>query len=86
MFCICHRGKGMAPRRAKEAIPRFRLKEAMKAAGMTNVSELARASGVSRPTIHAMLNNSAGQVHLKTLGRLAVALKLENPGDLIGWS
>jgi hypothetical protein len=31
----------------------------MEDAGKTNVSELARESGVSRPTIHAMLNNSS---------------------------
>ena len=72
--------------RTKDPVPQFRLREAMNAAGITNVSELARISGVSRPTIHAMLNNSAEQVHLRTLGRLARALGLTSPGDLVGWS
>lgn len=79
-------GQDMARHRTKELVPRFRLREAMEAAGRTNVSELARDSGVSRPTIHAMLNNSSEQVHLKTLGRLARVLGLQSPGELIGWS
>ncbi len=75
----------MARRRRRELVPRFRLLEAMEDAGMTNLSELARDSGVSRPTIYSLLNNSSGQVHLRTLGRLAHALGLESPGDLIVW-
>ena len=78
-------GHDMARRRTKELVPQFRLRQAMEDAGKTNVSELARESGVSRPTIHAMLNNSSEQVYLRTLGRLARALGLESPGELIIW-
>jgi hypothetical protein len=67
-------------------IPRFRLLEAMDDAGLSNLSELSRRSGVSRPTIYSLLNNSSGQVYLRTLGRLALALDLESPGDLIVWA
>jgi DNA-binding phage protein len=57
----------------------------MEAAGMSNLSELARLSGVSRPTIYSLLDNSSEQVYLRTLGRLAHALGLRSPGDLIVW-
>ncbi len=76
------------PRRRtrKMRVPRFRLLEAMDDAGLSNLSELSRRSGVSRPTIYSLLNNSSGQVYLRTLGRLALALDLESPGDLIVWA
>lgn len=77
----------MARRRTRKMrIPRFRLLEAMDDAGLSNLSELSRRSGVSRPTIYSLLNNSSGQVYLRTLGRLALALDLESPGDLIVWA
>jgi len=77
----------MARRRTRKMrTPRFRLLEAMDDAGLSNLSELSRRSGVSRPTIYSLLNNSSGQVYLRTLGRLALALDLESPGDLIVWA
>jgi len=77
----------MARRRTRKMpVPRFRLLEAMDDAGLSNLSELSRRSGVSRPTIYSLLNNSSGQVYLRTLGRLAHALDLESPGDLIVWA
>lgn len=69
--------------RVPEAV--FRLAEAMEQAGISSVAELSTMSGVSRPTIYAMLANRSQQIRLETLGRLAFHLGVKSPGDLIVW-
>jgi DNA-binding Xre family transcriptional regulator len=62
----------------------FRLREVLE--GMPeppNLSELARATGVSRTTVHAMYHNVTTRVDLATLDVLADALGCE-PGELVG--
>lgn len=62
----------------------FRLREVLD--GMPkppNLSELARASGVSRMTVHSMYHNLTTRVDLATLDALARALGCE-PGELVG--
>ncbi|HEX6815424.1 MAG TPA: helix-turn-helix transcriptional regulator [Gemmatimonadaceae bacterium] len=60
---------------------RFRVDELLRARGMSQ-SDLARASGVSLFTVHAIANNRTVQVRLDTLEKLARALGVE-PGELI---
>lgn len=60
---------------------RFRLKEALDEAGMTQ-TEMFRKSGVSLTTINRMCANLTSQVSLRTLDRLAAVLRIQ-PGDLI---
>jgi transcriptional regulator with XRE-family HTH domain len=59
----------------------FRLREILEAHEMTQAA-LAKASGVSLPTISRLCRNETAQVSLSTLDKLATALKVE-PGELI---
>lgn len=60
---------------------RFRLKELLERAGISQ-NELARQSGVSFPTINAMMQNKTRGVQLETLDAIARVLKVE-PGELL---
>jgi DNA-binding Xre family transcriptional regulator len=62
----------------------FRLRDVMEGRpAPPNLSELARASGVSYPTVRAIYHNATTRVDLATLDALAQALGCE-PGQLIG--
>ena len=60
---------------------RFRLKEVLEAAGMSQ-SELVRRSKVSYPTVNGMVGNRTTRVDLSTLDALSKVLGCE-PGDLL---
>ena len=53
--------------------------------GIKTITELAKQTGLSRPTLTAMADNTGTQVLLATLGRVAEALQQKSPGDLIVW-
>lgn len=58
----------------------FRLLEIMIQRGL-GITQLAKMSGLSRPTIYALRDNTADGVALATLGALCTALAIE-PGEL----
>ena len=60
----------------------FRLRDLLESHDMTQAA-LAKASGVSLPTISRLTRNETAQVSLATLDKLARALGVE-PGELIG--
>ncbi len=60
---------------------RFRLKELLEAAGMSQ-SELVRRAKVSYPTVNGMVGNRTTRVDLSTLDALSKVLGCE-PGDLL---
>lgn len=60
---------------------RFRLAALLDAAGMSQ-AELAERAKLSTRTINRMCLNTAGQVSLKTLDKIATVLGVE-PGELI---
>lgn len=60
---------------------RFRLREMLEAAGMSQ-TQLARDSGVSFATVNRICTNATEQVSLKTLDAIAAVLGIQ-PGDLI---
>jgi DNA-binding Xre family transcriptional regulator len=58
----------------------------MAEAGIKTIMELSRRTGLSRPTLTAMADNTGTQVLLSTLGRVAEVLGQKSPGDLIVWN
>jgi transcriptional regulator with XRE-family HTH domain len=64
----------------------FRLREAMESKDPPpSLRQIAKASGVSYTTVHAIYHNSTTRVDLATLGSLAQVLQV-NAGDLVGES
>ncbi len=60
---------------------RFRLRELLEAAGISQ-TEAARRAGISFATVNRMCTNATRQVSLEVLDQLAKLLKCE-PGDLL---